>query len=117
MPLQTLDSLLEAHAPDLSAVSIAKIDTAGSECEVLAGARHSLGQRLRPELMLISVGSAKSDACVGAFAAANSYRIHPLTLPHCEAAQARAQEARGGKPGSSCGVGRGKHVVLQRVDA
>ena len=81
-PLQTLDSLL-LDGPMLNkptSLKVVKIDTSGTECDVLDGARRSLAGALRPALMLVNVGSgAKSrEACVRRFATSNGFAMHPL---------------------------------------
>ena len=79
----TLDELLldgDTLAERPSALSIAKIDTSGSECDVLAGGTRSLFHRLRPRLILVNVDSPKSDACVSSLAAAHGYALHPLSI-------------------------------------
>lgn len=104
-PLRTLDDLLASPAARTAAsgVSVAKIDTSGSECEVLHGGEDALFRRLRPVLLLVNVDAARSAACVRAMAATHGYSVHPFASAETKstAAPARAPTL-------------GKHVVLSR---
>ena len=81
-PLLTLDDLLlgaSGHA--YGAIDITKIDTAGSECDVFAGgARALFASRLRPTLIVVNIGSSRSEACTTALAAHHGYAVHPLAV-------------------------------------
>ena len=94
-PLRTLDEILTSVAPPLGAIALAKIDTAGSECEVLAGGGGVLLRRLRADgLLLVNVETPRSEACVRELAATSGFGVHAF-------AHARIAP-------------RGKHVVLAR---
>ena len=96
--MRTLDEILLDVHPPLESLSVVKVDTAGSECDVLAtGGSGSnaplIFTRLRPELMLINVDSPRSQACVSALAAAHAYSVHPFKThpPPRPAASARSK--------------------------
>lgn len=97
-PLQTLDGLLLEPAV-LGTLRgrhlVVKIDTTGSECDVLAGGTKALFHKLRPTLMLINVDSKRSDECVRGLATTHGYTLHPMAISpgstHSKAAWRHAQ--------------------------
>ena len=97
-PLRTLDALLLDSETQLSSVDVAKVDTAGSECDVLAGANRSLFQLLRPTLILVNIESPVSEACVRELAQTHGYSVHAFDVAMTPMPVARGMN--------------GKHVVL-----
>jgi hypothetical protein len=61
-------------------LALVKIDTAGSECEVLDGGARALLHKLRPRFMLINVEAPASASCVKALAEKHGFALHRLKL-------------------------------------
>lgn len=110
-PLVTLDQLLTTK-PELaelvqqpSAISVARLDVNGAECDLLTGggARRFL-EEWRPRVLLINVKSARSDACTRTLAQAHGYSVHPIHLGDGKFVVLRASEVGAALAGSS---GRG----------
>ena len=126
-PLRTLDELLQPRprgglrAP-LERVAVAKVDTGGSECDVLHGGRGALFERMRPALMLVNIDEPRSEACARELAARHGYAVHSFRAlaapPPPPAAGARGAAAGSGALGRRTASGGGapsvKHVVLAR---
>ena len=85
-PMLTLDALLldgMSLPPGVQAptgLALVKIDTAGSECEVLDGGARALLHKLRPRFMLINVEAPASASCVKALAEKHGFALHRLKL-------------------------------------
>ena len=110
-PLRTLDDILLQINPPLTSVTVAKIDTAGSECDILAGSGQTLFGKFRPKLLLISVDTAKREACVRLLAEERGFKVHPFTPA---VGQRRRPRTSNGNPSMPLPPPT-KHVVL--VDA
>ena len=83
-PLQTLDNFLDAlERPGGEPLAIVKIDVAGSECDVLAGARSTL-LLLHPPLLIITIATMRAEACVASIAATYNYTMHPMAAAEDE---------------------------------
>ena len=93
--------------PPLKAIEIVKVDTAGSECDVLEGAKHSLLRWLRPTYMVVSVTQPAVEACVRSLAAQHHFDVFPLSTP--DAGLALARKASRGKHVVLADTGRGRH--------
>eukprot|EP00966_Prymnesium_polylepis_P240766 5567934-Prymnesium_polylepis.1 len=84
VPMLTLDALLldgegfdDGSSPPTS-IDVVKIDTAGSECEVLEGGTRALTHKLRPRLLLVNIEAPSSEACVCAFAERHAFAMRTL---------------------------------------
>ena len=91
----TAATSVDAHSsqPQHPTFDVAKVDTAGSECDVLDGGVATLSHTA---LLMINVETGRSRACAEQFAARHGFQIYPWV-----AASRRA------KPG--------QHVVLSRI--
>ena len=109
-PLQTLDELL-LQRPELaelvaqpSAISVARLDVNGAECDVLTGGgAHRFLAEWRPRVMLINVKSDRSDACTRTLAQAHGYSVHPIHMSDGRFVVLRASEVGAALAGSSAG--------------
>lgn len=83
-PLRTLDMLLHTlswfeHARRRGSLSVVKVDTAGSECDVLTSGASSLFHQLSPAAIMVSVGAHQAtEGCVRRLAEEHGYAVHAI---------------------------------------